>query len=62
MADGWRPSNTKDVACDGKQAFDSRELAWKIASRKARRVIYRCHHCGKWHVGNIPPGMKKWQR
>jgi hypothetical protein len=38
--------------CDGKVSFSSPNIAKKAACRKASRDIYRCNHCGHWHVGN----------
>jgi hypothetical protein len=37
--------------CEGKKAFDGRELANIAAKRIAGRVAYRCQYCRKWHVG-----------
>lgn len=45
------------AACDGKAAYDSRDLAERVAKRgrrfgKAESLrAYRCESCGKWHVG-----------
>jgi len=42
--------------CEGKWRFDSRSLANQVAQRSARkhedsRNVYRCPHCGSWHIG-----------
>jgi hypothetical protein len=48
----------RKVACDGKVAFDSISLAQRVAKRRrrapaigGRQVVYRCHDCGKYHIG-----------
>lgn len=47
--------------CEGKQRFESAQLAWEIATRRKNfrtrkkeeqvRRPYRCPHCGFWHLG-----------
>lgn len=39
------------AGCAGKEAFDDRSLAVRVAKRKPGRTAYRCDHCHKWHVG-----------
>lgn len=52
--------HTNEIAqvsgCDGKQAFESRSLASKVANRSNKRhdtarVVYGCPYCGKYHIG-----------
>jgi hypothetical protein len=45
--------------CGTKQAHDTKEAAdrhaWALARAGARRSalkVYRCPHCGSWHVGH----------
>lgn len=42
-------------ACYGKDAFESHELAAKVAGKKKRKggrvQAYRCGYCDYWHVG-----------
>lgn len=54
------PSNPTAAHCDGKQAFDSHQLAQRVASRRRGHSghfhPYRCASCGKWHLGgNVVP-------
>lgn len=42
--------------CIGKQAFDSKHLANKVANRANKRrdtarIVYHCPYCGKFHIG-----------
>lgn len=39
--------------CQGKQPFESRALAEKLARRRGNSA-YKCKGCGKWHVGRGP--------
>ena len=40
------------AACGGKQAFDTPQLARKIAQKcKVPAKHFRCPHCGKYHIG-----------
>jgi len=45
------------AGCSGKEAFESRSLAAKVASRPRRQfrshslTPYRCKSCSKWHIG-----------
>lgn len=47
----------KLAACVGKVAFETASLAQRVARRRARSKaqakgkVYRCQHCGKWHLG-----------
>jgi len=45
--------------CTGKQSFESRALAEKIAKRRRRSrddmrqcLVYKCEFCRKFHIGN----------
>jgi hypothetical protein len=45
------------VGCDGKQGFDDKGMAERVASRSRKRgngkvVVYRCADCKRWHIGN----------
>lgn len=43
--------------CFGKQAFESISVAMKAAPRreeKSRIRVYKCHFCGKYHIGSVP--------
>lgn len=46
------------VACEGKVAFKSRDLAAAVADRvrrgksRLKRSAYLCSSCNKWHVGS----------
>lgn len=55
--------STRDavVQCEGKQPFASwslanegrRRMAGRFRGRRARRMsVYRCPHCGAFHVGH----------
>jgi hypothetical protein len=57
-----------DHYCAGKEGFDSKTKANKIARRMGRRgtrrgriTVYRCTGCGKWHIGQtiILPSDRK---
>lgn len=39
--------------CEGKQRFQSPQIAWRIGHRKKApaRDTYRCEFCGGWHLG-----------
>ena len=39
------------AACEGKERFDSPNLARRAAGRRKGRSFYRCKACGGWHVG-----------
>lgn len=49
-------------ACEGKQRFENPALAQKVNSRrkKAGKLsgVYRCEHCGFWHLGRPVKGVK----
>lgn len=50
-------NNPVESFCHGKQGFDSRVLADRVANRKTRRGAdvlrpYRCGSCRKWHLGH----------
>jgi hypothetical protein len=45
------------VECVGKQVFDTKALAEKVArrsraSRTAALSPYKCQHCNQWHIGS----------
>ena len=45
-----------DADCRGKQAFEDPTVAREVAARMRRRrrraaSVYRCAHCGRWHIG-----------
>lgn len=43
------------AACEGKKAFQTPQLAFSALTRNHRRkderVFYRCHFCGRFHIG-----------
>lgn len=45
-----------DADCRGKQAFEDATVAREVAARMRRRrrpvSVYRCAHCGRWHIGS----------
>lgn len=49
-------------SCDGKQRFDSFEMANRVATRPnrlhCRRAPYRCPHCHGFHLGEPSMGRK----
>jgi hypothetical protein len=54
-----RYARSKATGCDGKTEYLSPKAAKLVADQMSRRCrhgvkppnIYRCRHCGKWHVG-----------
>ena len=58
------PPSQEDGRCTGKQGFDDRTLAHKIARRMRKRgtrtAVYRCIHCGAWHVGGRETFQREW--
>lgn len=59
MSSAWELS-----ACIGKTRFDSYRVASKTLKRRARnqdtqRNVYRCHHCGGYHIGTNPPQKRR---
>lgn len=63
MTDGAWPtaSDFQAAECSGKQAFDNRAIADKVAAKMrqsrygvkmGRAQSYRCSVCRKWHVGS----------
>lgn len=58
----WHNPPTYDpslAACEGKQAFPTRQdagLAERARERRGGPVldVYRCSHCGGWHLGKRP--------
>jgi hypothetical protein len=46
------------ITCSGKQAFDDRALADRVARRYGNSV-YRCKCCSKWHIGDHNRGRKR---
>jgi len=45
--------------CDGKEPFADKAIANRAARRKKGRNVYRCQHCKQWHVGAVPPVLKR---
>lgn len=43
--------------CAGKESYNSRPLAEKVAKRRNQRNrrlnVYKCPHCRTWHMGSI---------
>ena len=59
----------RKAGCEGKERFESFELAKKVATRYGRkadrRMAYQCHYCGFFHVGTRPvrrPKSRPYQR
>lgn len=55
--------NTPESACIGKHRFDDRRIAAQVSKKFGQRKhgahsLYRCAHCGGWHIGNRLPGAK----
>lgn len=44
------------IQCEGKEAYDSRAFAEKVAKRRNQRdrrlSVYRCKFCRKYHMGH----------
>lgn len=44
--------------CLGKARFDTPALAHRVQKRRGRHdkngTVYRCKHCGGWHIGRRP--------
>lgn len=60
MGDGFTPTS-----CMGKEAYDSVGLARAVLKRRRNAVrsrkgkggslaVYRCRHCGSFHIGGAP--------
>lgn len=57
----------KATGCTGKQSFDTKALAERVATlssgrRSAPMNAYKCQFCGKYHIGNRvskPPSYNK---
>jgi len=51
------------VGCDGKVPFSSYRRATEVNKRHGRtkkgRQVYRCVHCGEWHLGNDPAKARR---
>jgi hypothetical protein len=51
-----RDSEMKTAQCTGKERFDSRALATRVARRRARTGksghAYHCRHCDGYHIGS----------
>jgi len=51
-----RDSETKIAQCTGKERFDSRALAARVARRRAGTGklghAYLCRHCDGYHIGS----------
>lgn len=49
--------------CEGKEAYESRALAEKVARRRSGRgkhtETYKCKGCGKYHMGEPIKGRSK---
>jgi hypothetical protein len=45
----------RTIQCEGKEAYDSRAFAEKVAKRRNQRdrrlSVYRCKFCRKYHMG-----------
>lgn len=41
------------AGCEGKEVFETPDLARTAAKRKRHRVAYHCSFCRHWHVGNL---------
>lgn len=55
-----RPVTPAYRSCQRKRAYDSRTFAEQVAVKRWKRsgfllTIYRCDHCGKWHLTRFPP-------
>lgn len=50
-------------SCDGKERFDSFQMANKVATRPnrlhCRRAPYHCPHCHGFHLGEPSMGRKR---
>jgi hypothetical protein len=59
-----RSENTYESQCLGKEVFQTGQLAWHVAIRRARAGIvseaYRCKVCRQYHVGT--PTKTKFKR
>lgn len=54
---GWHVEHQRNMACDGKKAFEKRGHARGVrdaiaANTGERMWIYECHFCGKYHLGH----------
>lgn len=56
-----KPTNTKTRGCGSKVRHVTRKKAlahlWRLVRRGAFLPwlnVYRCRHCGSWHVGHRP--------
>jgi hypothetical protein len=47
-----------EAGCVGKVSFEDPRRAKLAAGRRKNRRAYKCQHCRKWHVGNLPPRRK----
>lgn len=43
--------------CQGKKPYASWQMAHRQQSHSHRLDIYRCPHCGQFHLGNKPKGQ-----
>ena len=52
----------RSAQCIGKESYESKALADKVARRRKksgkRVVVYRCACCGCWHTGTPSPKRK----
>ncbi len=53
--------------CEGKVAHETRDIAMRVRKRSCRSKakgdplkVYRCRHCGRWHIGSAP--RRIWRR
>jgi hypothetical protein len=49
---------SRQSSCEGKARFSSPNLALRVLRRRSNRdrpprQVYRCHHCGGWHLGGV---------
>lgn len=47
----------KAAQCEGKKPYSSWREARLQQSHSERLQIYRCPHCGQFHLGNKPKGQ-----
>lgn len=70
MMDHHKVHNQFPIAtCVGKHRFETPGLAREIVNRKSpkggrkyRAEVYRCPHCGGWHIGRNGASEMKWGR
>lgn len=64
MTDQHLTRNTFEVGtCTGKARFDSAKLAHLVQRRGHKvRQVYRCRHCGGWHLGSNSAREMRWPK